>query len=414
MVVREYARDSVAIQVIGAPRAAPVVCHPSRPRSPTPRSARQLIACGRRRRRGSLDAYEFRTISVGPPHLRIPIAVMRPQALPPVAASPDKPADQIGLRLEKRVVPGRKRSRPKVAWRPSGPRYIHAPPRTGSPARQIHAARPAAELMNGGSTVPAQAPSNTGTPTAPSTCDARPVPAARPRSPWPAVDTAKIREVLAHAAASTRGSSPTPAMDFGRYVRREVDATPAWNRGASAIAKLLRLDPHGEAIERLEAADEHLLTRVAALEVGPSSPRIVEPSRSAPATKSRRGRSNRAAGLDCTGQMLTVLREDSRAAVFTGRMWEERLKERFGEEDGFCRKTVEYQPLYKKQLRPAVVAAIASYGPAFEADFLEHGLELWTHKPGRGDKRKDHTEKEALAGRVFLAALENILIEADR
>lgn len=262
--------------------------------------------------------------------------------------------------------------------------------------------------------MPAQTPSEAGVPTSSSTGDSHPVPPVRPRSPWAAVDAAKIHEALARAVVSTRGSSPTPAMNFGAFVRKDLDATPEWNLGASAVAKLLRLDPHGKAIERLEAADEHLLTRVAALEAGPNAPRMGGTSRSAPATKSRRGRSKREAGLDCTGQMLTVLREDSRAAVFTGRMWEERLKERFGEEDGFCRKTVEYQPLYKKQLRPAVVAAIASYGSAFEADFLEHGLELWTHKPGRGDKRKDHTEKEALAGRVFLAALENILIEADR
>ncbi len=153
----------------------------------------------------------------------------------------------------------------------------------------------------------------------------------------------------------------------------------------------------GKAIDNLEAA-----------------PRSVKTSSPTPVRKSRRGRSKREAGLDCTGQMLTVLREDSRAAVFAGRRWEKCLKERFGKEQGFGRKTIEDQPLYRYQLRPAVVAAAKSYGKTFEADFLEHGLELWTHKPGRGDKRKDHTEKQALAGRVFLAALENATIDAER
>lgn len=101
--------------------------------------------------------------------------------------------------------------------------------------------------------MPAQTPSNAGTPTAHPTCDTRPGPAGRPRSPWPAVDAAKIRDVLARAVASTCGSSPTPAMTFGAFVRKDLDATPEWNLGASAIAKLLKLDPHGKAIERLEA-----------------------------------------------------------------------------------------------------------------------------------------------------------------
>jgi hypothetical protein len=234
----------------------------------------------------------------------------------------------------------------------------------------------------------------------------------RPPSPWSGVAPSNLREALAKLAKATKPSSP--AIDFGRYVRREVDRAPDSAAGVLAMAKFLRLDPVGKAIEKLEAADEHLQTRVAAIEAGHGSLRSVETPSPTPVRKSRRGRSNREAGLDCTGQMLTVLREDSRAAVFTGRMWEKRLKERFGKEEGFCRKTIEAQPLYRKQLRPAVVAATMSYGTTFEADFLEHGLELWSHKPGRGDKRKDHTEKQALAGRVFMAALENAVIAAER
>jgi hypothetical protein len=186
------------------------------------------------------------------------------------------------------------------------------------------------------------------------------------------------------------------------------------------VARFIAADPLGG--PRLaEVRHEALLHRLRAdvLELQRNSTvhgssRTAETSRHVPAKKNRRGRRNREAGLDCTGQMLTVLREDSRAAVFAGRAWEERLKERFGEEQGFCRRTIERQPLYKKQLRPAVEAAVIAYGPTFEADFLEHGLELWSHKPGRGDKRKDHTEKQALAGRVFMASLENATIDAER
>jgi hypothetical protein len=231
---------------------------------------------------------------------------------------------------------------------------------------------------------------------------------------WRPADPARFREMLARVAASV-GPPQSPAMRFGAYVaKKELDA--ATGRGTSAfnLAQILRLDPVGKAIEKLEAADLDLRTRVKALEADRRSPKSAETLHPASVTKSRRGRRSRAAGLDCTGQMLTVLREDRRAAVFTGRMWEKRLKERFGEDEGFCRKTIESQRLYKKHLRPALVAAQMTYGPAFEADFLEDGLELWSYKPGRGDKRKDHTEKQALAGRVFMAALENATIEAER
>jgi hypothetical protein len=262
--------------------------------------------------------------------------------------------------------------------------------------------------------VPAQVPNKAGAPTSPADGDTHPAPATPPRSPWPAVDAAKIREALARAAASTRGSSPTPAMDFGAFVRQAVDRSPEVEHGLLAMGKFLRLDPVGKAIEKLEAAGESLQTRVATLEGGSGAPRNAKASRPTPAAKSRRGRRLRAAGLDCEGQMLTVLKEDPTTAVFAGRDWEKRLKKRFGEAEGFSRKTVEKTHLYKKQLRPAVVKAAASYGPSFEDDFLEHGLELWSRKPGRGDKRKDLTEKQALAGREFIATLQWGEIDAER
>jgi len=41
-------------------------------------------------------------------------------------------------------------------------------------------------------------------------------------------------------------------------------------------------------------------------------------------------------------------------------------------------------------------------------------LEIWTHKPGRGDKRKDLSEKQSAAARQFLAAVDFAKIEAKR
>jgi hypothetical protein len=92
----------------------------------------------------------------------------------------------------------------------------------------------------------------------------------RQQSPWPAVEVSKLREALAEVAKVTKPSSP--AIDFGRYVRRDVDLAPDSAAGVLAMAKLLRLDPVAKEIDELRA-------RVQKVEgsVGPQEPAISTP-----------------------------------------------------------------------------------------------------------------------------------------
>jgi hypothetical protein len=183
-------------------------------------------------------------------------------ALPPVAGSPSTPTDQAGLRVEQPVFLGRKPTRPKVAWRTSGPRYIHAPPGTDFLVRHNRVARAAADPMNGGSIMTTHLSDIAGTPPSASTNTTQQK-TCRPPSPWSGVAPSKLREALAELAKATKPSSP--AIDFGRYVRREVDRAPDSAAGVLAMAKFLRLDPVGKAIEKLEAADYEVLRHQAPL-----------------------------------------------------------------------------------------------------------------------------------------------------
>ena len=99
----------------------------------------------------------------------------------------------------------------------------------------------------------------------------------RQQSPWPAVEVSKLREALAEVAKATKPSSP--AIDFGRYVRREVDLAPDSAAGVLAMGKFLRLDPVGKAIEKLES-------RVAATEA--DTARLRRPARKPDAPKDGR------------------------------------------------------------------------------------------------------------------------------
>lgn len=133
-----------------------------------------------------------------------------------------------------------------------------------------------------------------------------------------------------------------------------------------------------------------------------------------PKKRSRQGRKRRELGLDCEQQMLVVLHENEKAAVFAAREWEKALKTRFGKQHAFGYRTVQETDLYKLTLRPALKIAIHGYGSTFEADVKEHGLQLWTHKPGRGDKRLDLSEKQSAAARSFFAEVENAKIQTGR
>lgn len=85
----------------------------------------------------------------------------------------------------------------------------------------------------------------------------------RQQSPWSGVDASKLREALAGAAKATKPS--VPAIDFGRYVRREVDLAPDSAAGMLAMGKFLRLDPVGKAIENCETAIQELRDETAAI-----------------------------------------------------------------------------------------------------------------------------------------------------
>ena len=143
-------------------------------------------------------------------------------------------------------------------------------------------------------------------------------------------------------------------------------------------------------------------------------PALVVEELPTPKKRSRQGRTLRELGLDCEQQMLVVLHEKEEAAVFAARAWEVELKKRFGKERTFGYRTIQDTDLYKKVLRPALTEAVIGYGPSFEADVLEHGLQLWTYKPGRGDKRLDLSEKQSAAARTFFAAVENAKIQTRR
>jgi hypothetical protein len=92
-----------------------------------------------------------------------------------------------------------------------------------------------------------------------------PAPAQNIRPPLPAVDVTKLCEFLTNAAKTTPPSARTPAMDFGRYVRQVVDATPETTDGALSMAKFLRLDPVGKDLDRLKADVEATRRDVALL-----------------------------------------------------------------------------------------------------------------------------------------------------
>jgi hypothetical protein len=62
----------------------------------------------------------------------------------------------------------------------------------------------------------------------------------------------QLRAALVRAAEANRATPSTPALNFGAYVRKEVDATPETAAGVLAMRKFLRLDPAGKAIEKLE------------------------------------------------------------------------------------------------------------------------------------------------------------------
>lgn len=81
----------------------------------------------------------------------------------------------------------------------------------------------------------------------------------RPQSLWSGINASRLREALAEVVKATKPS--TPAIDFGRYVRREVDKSPDRVAGMFAMARLLNCDPIGREIESLKRDVADLKTR---------------------------------------------------------------------------------------------------------------------------------------------------------
>lgn len=67
-----------------------------------------------------------------------------------------------------------------------------------------------------------------------------------------ALDPTKLREALALTAQAARPAAATPAMEFGRFVRQELDRSPDRVEGMFAMARLLKCDPIGREIESLK------------------------------------------------------------------------------------------------------------------------------------------------------------------
>jgi len=123
-----------------------------------------------------------------------------------------------------------------------------------------------AALPSGGSIMTTHLSNHAGTSSSASTNTA-PQETCRPPSPWSSVAPSKLREALAEVAKATKPSSP--AIDFGRYVRRDVDLAPDSAAGVLAMGKLFRLDPVTKQVDQLQA-------RVREIEraVGPQEPAI--------------------------------------------------------------------------------------------------------------------------------------------
>lgn len=79
-------------------------------------------------------------------------------------------------------------------------------------------------------------------------------------SQTPTADIAKLREALARTAKPAL----TPAMEFGRFARREMERSPEQVEGMFAVARLLKCDPTGREIESLKRDVADLKTLAAA------------------------------------------------------------------------------------------------------------------------------------------------------
>jgi hypothetical protein len=119
-----------------------------------------------------------------------------------------------------------------------------------------------AAFPSGGSIMTTHPSNHAGTSSSASTNTAPPE-TRRQQSLWSGIGASRLREALAEMVKATKPSAP--AIDFGRYVRREVDLAPDSAAGVLAMGKFLRLDPVGKAIENCETSIQELRDETAAI-----------------------------------------------------------------------------------------------------------------------------------------------------
>lgn len=229
------------------------------------------------------------------------------------------------------------------------------------------------------------------------------VPQAEGRGAWAWASDELKEKIRAAFRDEARASEPSPATKFGA----------AFGFGAIGLGETLGLSTSRK-LENLEATQSDLAHRVLMLEA--SSPRADGdgPAESAKpkATKSRRGSKRRDGGLTCEEQMLLLAEADRTVIMLKPPGIHDRMVARWGKDNAFCIRTIQDQPLYRAwQFEVEKLRKGLDMSPA---DFAEEGLAILSHKPGREDKRRVGRAQYEQRTRMFLAAIENINIGANR
>jgi hypothetical protein len=106
-----------------------------------------------------------------------------------------------------------------------------------------------AAFPSGGSIMTTHPSNHAGTSSSVSTNTAPPE-TRRQQSLWSGIGASRLREALAEMVKATKPSAP--AIDFGQYVRQELDRSPDRVEGMFAMARLLGCDPIGREVESLK------------------------------------------------------------------------------------------------------------------------------------------------------------------
>lgn len=157
-------------------------------------------------------------------------------------------------------------------------------------------------------------------------------------------------------------------------------------------------------IERLETEVAELKARL--------SPRTSPPQPTEGKTKGRQGRKRREGGLTCEEQMLLLAELNPTVMIMKPPAIREQMLARWGEENAFCIRTIQDTLLYKGWQK--VLEEYRKETGMSESDISAAGLENYSHKPGREDKRKLGRAKAEQAYRAFKNGLTDTNIETNR